>query len=160
MKGRSFGARWNCSLKTGEGRSLRITEDVVLHETGNRISFYDSWTSGNTDKPGKVQVIQSCPLPKALTELKSLIGLLQFFRHFITNFSDVAAPFTPSTRKGSGIHAWYKTFDESFSIFEEAITTTPVLIARNWKKIIRMPCWRFTAFCGRYFDAARWTWEG
>lgn len=53
--------------------------------------------------PAKIEYITAWPRPKSLTEVRSFIGLLQFYRRFIRNFSTMAAPLTNLTRKGSGI---------------------------------------------------------
>lgn len=49
-------------------------------------------------------IIREWPQPKNLTELRGSIGFLQFFRRFLQNFSNVAAPLTSLARKGSGLH--------------------------------------------------------
>lgn len=36
--------------------------------------------------PAKVEVLKSWPRPKSLTDVRSFIGLLQFFRRFIEKF--------------------------------------------------------------------------
>lgn len=56
--------------------------------------------------PSKVDVIISWLRPEKLTDLRSLLGLIQVFRRFIKNFSGIAAPFTNLTEKDRGIHKW------------------------------------------------------
>ena len=53
--------------------------------------------------PEKVDVLKTWPKPKSLTELRSFLGLLQFFRRFIPKFSGIAAPLTDLTKKEKGI---------------------------------------------------------
>lgn len=53
--------------------------------------------------PEKVVAVQNWPKPCSLTELRGFIGLLQFFRRFIKDFSKIAAPLTSLSRKGKGI---------------------------------------------------------
>ena len=48
----------------------------------------------------KIDVIETWPLPKNITELPSFLGVLQFFRRFIKDFSKIALPLTNLTRKG------------------------------------------------------------
>ena len=53
--------------------------------------------------PLKIEVLKSCPRPQSLTDVRSFIGLLQFFQRFIKDFSSLATPLTNLTKKGFGI---------------------------------------------------------
>lgn len=87
--------------------------------------------------PEKVKVIQDWPKPQSLTELRSFIGLLQFFRRFIKNFSGVAGPLTELTKKGVGIDKWDSTCDTAFSTLKTALVSAPILMAPSWRKPFR-----------------------
>ena len=87
--------------------------------------------------PKKVEVLKAWPKPKTLTEVRSFMGLLQFFRRFIKDFSKLSAPLTNLTRKGEGIQKWDERCDESFELLKSAITSSPILIAPDWKKPFR-----------------------
>lgn len=56
--------------------------------------------------PDKVEILKTWPKPESVTELRSLLDLLQFFRRFIPDFSKIASPLTDLTRKGSGVQKW------------------------------------------------------
>lgn len=87
--------------------------------------------------PSKVEVLKSWPRPQSLTDVRSFIGLLQFFRRFIKDFSTLATPLTNLTKKGYGIQKWDETCDKAFESLKQAITTAPILVAPNWKKPFR-----------------------
>ena len=87
--------------------------------------------------PKKVEVLKNWRKPKSLTEVRSFMGLLQFFRRFIKDFSKLAAPLTNLTRKGQGIQKWDKSCEEAFESLKKAITSAPILVAPNWKKPFR-----------------------
>ncbi len=53
--------------------------------------------------PKKIDVLQNWSKPLTLTDVRSFMGLLQFFRLFIKEFSKLAAPLTNLTKKGEGI---------------------------------------------------------
>lgn len=50
------------------------------------------------------QIVQECPKPKNLTDLRIFLGLLQRFWRFIKDFLHVASPRTDLTPKGIGTH--------------------------------------------------------
>ena len=43
--------------------------------------------------PNKVSVLKEWPKPISLTEVRSFLGLIQFFRRFIKSFSEMATPY-------------------------------------------------------------------
>ena len=87
--------------------------------------------------PSKVEVLKTCPKSKSLFEVRSFLGLLQFFRRFIPKFSEVAAPMTNLTKKDQGIGKWNAKCDEAFEKLKEAITKAPVLVSPDWSKPLR-----------------------
>jgi len=87
--------------------------------------------------PRKVEILKTWPKPDSITDIRSFLGLLQFFRRFIPKFSQIAAPLTNLTKKGSGVHDWDETCDEAFSKLKRLITEAPILIAPDWSKPFR-----------------------
>ena len=83
---------------------------------------------------GRVEAIEEWRKPTSATERRSFIGLAQFFRRFVKGFSQIAAPLTDLTRKGSGIHHCNADCDSAFARLKKALTTAPVLIAPDWEK--------------------------
>ena len=87
--------------------------------------------------PKKVDILKTWPKPNSLTDLRSFLGLLQFFRRFIPKFSKIAAPLTGLTKKDQGIHKWDDKCDESFNQLKKAITEAPILVSPDWSKSFR-----------------------
>ena len=50
--------------------------------------------------PGKVEVVMKFPTPASLKELKSFLGLANYYSRFIKGFSEIASPLNALTRKG------------------------------------------------------------
>jgi len=55
---------------------------------------------GVSPDPAKVRVVQDFPTPTKLKELRSFLGLANYYRRFIKGFSNIAAPLNALTRKG------------------------------------------------------------
>lgn len=74
----------------------------------------------------KVDAILSWPEPRKVKEVQSFLGFANFYRRFISGFSDIAAPLIRLTRKTV---KW--EFDlkcrEAFAKLKKAFTTAPVL---------------------------------
>ena len=51
--------------------------------------------------PGKVEVVMKFPTPASLKELKSFLGLANYYRQFIKGFSEIASPLNGLTKKGA-----------------------------------------------------------
>jgi hypothetical protein len=53
--------------------------------------------------PKKVEAVQTWPVPKNVHDVRSFLGLVNYFRKFIEHYSEIAVPLTNLTRKAS---AW------------------------------------------------------
>lgn len=87
--------------------------------------------------PKKVEILRTWPKPDSITDLRSFLGLLQFFRRFIPKFAKVAAPLTDLTKKESGLHKWNECCDDTFARLKTAITEAPILVSPDWEKPFR-----------------------
>ena len=87
--------------------------------------------------PKKIEVLRDWPTPKTLTDVRSFMGLLQFFRRFIKDFSKLATPLTNLTKKGEGIQKWDISCDKAFESLKKAIISAPILVSPDWKKPFR-----------------------
>ena len=48
----------------------------------------------------KVEAIKALPIPKCIADLRSILGFLSYYRHFIPGFSTLTAPLTALIKKG------------------------------------------------------------
>jgi hypothetical protein len=49
--------------------------------------------------PKKVEAVQTWPVPKSVHDVRSFLGLVNYFRKFIEHYSKIAVPLTNLTRK-------------------------------------------------------------
>ena len=74
----------------------------------------------------KVQIIQDWPEPHKLKDIQSFLGFANFYRRFISDYSDIVVPLTQLTHKGT---PWNFTnaARKSFEALKSAFTTAPIL---------------------------------
>ncbi|VVA40894.1 PREDICTED: Retrovirus-related Pol poly from transposon, partial [Prunus dulcis] len=76
--------------------------------------------------PQKIEAVVNWPRPTSVTEIRSFLGLAEYYRHFVEGFSTIAAPLTYLTRKRVKF-AWSDKCEESFNELKTGMTTAPVL---------------------------------
>ena len=74
----------------------------------------------------KVKSIKEWPTPKSIIEVRSFHGLASFYRHFVKDFSTIAAPLTKIVKKNVGFH-WGSDQENAFFIIKERLCSAPVL---------------------------------
>ncbi|XP_027351238.1 uncharacterized protein LOC113862349 [Abrus precatorius] len=77
--------------------------------------------------PSKVEDVLKWESPKAVTEIKSFLGLAGYYRHFIEGFSKIATPLTRLTRKDQPFE-WNQKCEDAFQKLKVRLTSAPILI--------------------------------
>ncbi|KAI2668864.1 Transposon Tf2-6 polyprotein [Labeo rohita] len=75
----------------------------------------------------KVNSVLNWPRPTTLKELQRFLGFSNFYRHFIRNFSSVAAPLTTMVKKGASCLTWSQSAIQAFDELRRRFTTAPIL---------------------------------
>ena len=73
----------------------------------------------------KIEAIKSWPVPQSITQVRSFLGLAGFYRHFVKDFSTIAAPLYELTKKGV-VFRWGKAHEESFCTLKDKLTHAPL----------------------------------
>lgn len=82
--------------------------------------------------PEKVSKILSIPTPSTKKQVRSLLGLIGFYRRFVPNFSTVMAPLTDLTKgKGNSRIIWTPDCQNALDRIRQIMSAAPVL---------RLPC--------------------
>jgi hypothetical protein len=76
--------------------------------------------------PYKVKEVLGWKLPTSVFKVRSFLGLADYYRRFIPNFSKIAKPVTKLLKKGSK-YVWSDACDEAFKHLKKLLTTSPVL---------------------------------
>jgi hypothetical protein len=63
--------------------------------------------------PENIEAIREWSAPSNVTEVRSFMGLVSYYRRFITRFFKIAHPITSLQRKGKQFH-WTEGYEESF----------------------------------------------
>ena len=86
---------------------------------------------GLRPNPQLVQALVDFPRPKTLKELQSFLGLANYYRKFIANFSHIALPLTDATRNNQQGNLrpieWTESMQTAFDALKEALTSAPCL---------------------------------
>ncbi|GBG64345.1 hypothetical protein CBR_g41546 [Chara braunii] len=83
---------------------------------------------GDGVKPeeSKIAAIRDWPTPRTLTELRSFLGLANYYRKFVRNFSTIAAPLRRLLKKET-IWQWDKDCTSALKKLKRALIEYPVL---------------------------------
>ncbi|GBG82914.1 hypothetical protein CBR_g36441 [Chara braunii] len=81
---------------------------------------------GIKPKDSKIAAIRDWPTPPTLTELRSFLGLANYYRKFVRNFSTIAAPLRRLLKKET-IWQWDKDCTSALKKLKRALIEYPVL---------------------------------
>jgi hypothetical protein len=87
----------------------------------------------------KIEAIESWLVPQSITQVRSFLCLAGFYRHFIKDFSTIAAPLHELMKKGVVFH-WGRAKEESFSTLKDKLTHAPLLQLPNFGKTFELEC--------------------
>ena len=87
---------------------------------------FDYSADGVAPSPEKTKAISTWPVPKTTKDLRSFLGLVNFYRRFVHNFADIASPLTELTGKHAQ-YKWENTHQHAFDKLKHALTNPPIL---------------------------------
>lgn len=90
--------------------------------------------------PAKIQVIENWPRPSSQKEVRSFLGLANYFRKFIQGYSALASPLIRLTRKEVSWSdaTWTDNCQKSFDGLKHALAHAPVLAIPDFTKPFTM----------------------
>lgn len=84
----------------------------------------------NTDK---IDAVLNYPLPETVTQIKSFLGLVGYYRKFIKDFAKITRPLTACLKKGRKI-VLDDEYRNSFETCKKLLTNAPLLQFPDFKK--------------------------
>jgi transposase InsO family protein len=97
--------------------------------------FLGHWisTSGIHVEQNKVRAIRDWPQPRNLKELQQFIGLINYYRRFITGYAKVMQPLFALLKKEAKFE-WQGEQEEAFEEVKHRITDAPILVQHDPEK--------------------------
>ena len=89
-------------------------------------------SAGIKPDPSKIAAVINYPTPSSVKELRQFLGMANYYRKFIPNYSKVAEPLHKLTRKANSGFSWSPSCQEVFDILKESLTTPPILSYPNF----------------------------
>jgi hypothetical protein len=85
----------------------------------------------------KVKAVSAFPEPKNLTQLRSFLGLVGYYRRFVEKFATISEPLIELTRKGTLFH-WNNARQHAFEELKFQLSTAPILQYPDFTKEFRL----------------------
>ena len=90
--------------------------------------------------PAKVKEIVVWSIPTIVTEIRSFLGLVGYYRRFIEGFSKIAKPMTSLLEKGREFK-WNEKCQDSFDQLKKRLMSPPVLVMPDLQKGFDIYCY-------------------
>ena len=88
---------------------------------------HDVSSEGIKVSPAKIEAIKTWPTPQTVRQVRSFVGLANFYRKFIKGFSEIAKPLTELTKKDIPFE-WGNEQEMAMTKLKRALCTAPVLL--------------------------------
>ncbi|XP_069145554.1 uncharacterized protein [Solanum lycopersicum] len=76
--------------------------------------------------PKKIEAVKNYPRPLTPTDIRSFLGLANYYRRFVEGFSTIVAPLTALTKKKAMFESC-ETCEKSFRELKDLLTSAPVI---------------------------------
>src|SRR6185295_1064366 len=79
--------------------------------------------------PKKVEAVQTWPVPKNVHDVRSFVGLVNYFAKFIEPYAEIAVPLTNLTRKSAPWN-WTGRCQDAFVLLKQKLTEARCCVLR------------------------------
>ena len=88
---------------------------------------------GVTPDPGKITAVTEFPTPKRQKDVRSFLGLTNYYRKFVKDYAKIADPLNQLLKKDEPFN-WTDQCQNAFDVLKTALTTAPILAYPNFHK--------------------------
>lgn len=89
-------------------------------------------TEGLRPNPEKVRAIIDYERPNTLTKLRRFLGMANYYRRFINDFSGISSPLTDLLKSKSKVLPWHEKAEDAFCAIKEKLISAPILVSPNF----------------------------
>ena len=82
---------------------------------------------GTEPDSSNVEAVREFATPTSLTDVRAFFGMASYYRRFIKNFADIAAPLHDLTKGGQPEFCWTPVADKAFNDLKSHLCSAPIL---------------------------------
>ena len=101
-----------------------------VHYLGHVVS-----AAGVEPDPAKVEAISSYPAPRDVREVRQFLGMANYYRRFVKNFSQIASPLYELTKKTAKGFSWNTDCQDAFDDLKSRLLAPPILAYPDFSKL-------------------------
>ena len=110
---------------------LKPSKCHFARSTVNYLGFLVS-PDGIAPDPSKLEAVQSFPTPKTVKDMRSFLGLCNYYRRFVKDFAKIASPLNHLTRKNVPF-LWTTDCEAAFVELKARLSSPPILAYPNFE---------------------------
>jgi hypothetical protein len=114
------------------GLKLKPTKCNFASASVNYLGHVVSKTGVSVD-PAKIQLVAEFPTPKNQHDVRSFIGLANYYRRFVKNLSNIATPLN-DLLKADQPFRWTEEAEQAFQQLKKALTSAPILAYPDFQR--------------------------
>ena len=105
------------------------------HFARNSVNFLGFVVSsdGVSPDPDKIEAVRSFPVPKCVKDVRSFLGLCNYYRRFVEGFAKITSPLNRLTRKNVEF-VWSPDCDFAFNELKNRLCSPPILAYPDFEK--------------------------
>ncbi|GKA02424.1 putative reverse transcriptase domain-containing protein, partial [Tanacetum coccineum] len=103
-------------------------DDILIYSKTQEEHFLGHVINGNGihEDPSKIEAVKNWKAPRTPTEVRSFLGLAEYYCRFIENFSKIAKPLTILTQKCNTFD-WGEEQELAFQTLKDKLCNVPIL---------------------------------
>jgi hypothetical protein len=88
---------------------------------------------GVASDTGKISVVAAWPTPNNVKELRSFLGLAEYYKKFVKNFGVISRPLSSLLKKNT-VYVWTEEHESTFAALKQALVSAPIFALPNFEQ--------------------------